>query len=232
MDYFLVDNLLTPDPKDRVAIVTAVKTHTEDDIVKRMKLRGNLLTETDIRAVVFAYQDELGLIVEEGGGINTKLFNAQPSITGKFDDSIDSFDATRHKVRYNINFSKTVREKIAKIKTHKVAAPTTGPVIAQIKDSVSGLNDGTLSAGGTLEIFGTRLKVLTEVDSNGVFFIAADGTEYQVATLSENKPSKLIVIIPPLPAGTYKLEVRTNYIVTKDPGKQLRKVQFDAPLNM
>ncbi len=232
MDYFLVDNPLTPDPKDRRAIVTGVKTHTEDDIVKRMKLRGNLLTETDMRAVIFAYQEELGLIIEEGDGINTKLFSAQPSIAGKFDNINDSFDAARHKLRYSINFNKTVREKIVKIKTHKVVVPEKGPVIIDIKDSVSGLNDGTLSAGGTLEIIGMRLKVLTEVDGNGVFFIATDGTEHKVVTLVENMPSRLIVIIPPLPAGTYTLEVRTNYVVTKEPGKQLRKVQYNAPLNM
>ncbi len=232
MDYFLIDNPLTPDPKDRVAIVTGVKTFDATAIIRRMKLRGNLLTETDMRAAIFAYEDEIGLIVEEGGGINTNLFNAQPSIAGKFDNANDTFDPSRHKLNYNLSFTKSIREKAAKIKTHKVVTPENGPVITAIRYSVSGLIDGTLSAGSTLEITGVRLKVFTEMDDNGVYFVARDGAGHKAATLVENKPSRLIALLPPLPGGTYTLEVRTNFMGVKAPGKQLRKVQYSQPLTM
>jgi hypothetical protein len=63
-----------------------------------------------------------------------------------------------------------------------------------------------------------------------VYFVAVDGTEYKAVTLVENKPSRLIVMLPSLPSGTYMLEVRTHFINSSKPGKQLRKIQFAKPL--
>ncbi|MDR1458892.1 MAG: DUF4469 domain-containing protein [Bacteroidales bacterium] len=232
MDYFLLDNPLTEDPDDQIAIVANVRTYTDSQIVQRMMKRGTSLTETDILAVVNSYHSEIGLIIEEGDGINTALINAQPAIGGKFNSVNDSFDKARHAVNYGVNFSKPIRLKIAGYRMNKVQTPETGPVVASVKDSVSGLSDGALSAGGVLEISGKCLKIFTDIPDNGVFFIAAGGTEYRAATFVENKPSRLIVMIPELPSGTYSLEIRTNFIKVATPGKQLRKARFGKPLTM
>jgi hypothetical protein len=130
-------------------------------------------------------------------------------------------------MHYNVSFSQTIQAKADKVKMNKIQALNTGPVIIGIRDSVSGLTDGTLTAGGVLDIYGTRLKVFAESADNGVYFVAAGGTEYKAVTLVENKPSRLIVM---LPSGTYVLEVRTHYINSNKPGKQLRKIQFSKPL--
>ncbi|MDR2285970.1 MAG: hypothetical protein LBE04_00615 [Prevotellaceae bacterium] len=42
-----------------------------------------------------------------------------------------------------MNFSKEIREKISKVKMVKIQAPATGPIIVAIKNSLSGLTDGT-----------------------------------------------------------------------------------------
>jgi hypothetical protein len=133
---------------------------------------------------------------------------------------------------YAVNFSKNIREKAGKVKMTKVQTPVTGPIIAAIKDSISGLTDGTLSIGGVLDISGSRLKEYPELPDDGVYFIAADGTEYKVSTLVENKPSRLITMIPELSAGVYTLEMRTHYIGSSVPGKQLRKAQFAKQLSV
>jgi hypothetical protein len=138
----------------------------------------------------------------------------------------------RHKTHYSVNFSRTIQEKVAKIKVSKVQTPNTGPLITAIRDGVSGLTDGTLSAGGVLDIAGSRLKVFPDLPDNGVYFVAPDGKEYKATSLIENKPSRLIVMLPSLPSGTYTLEVRTHFIGNVTPGKQLRKEQFSKPLNI
>jgi hypothetical protein len=48
----------------------------------------------------------------------------------------------------------------------------------------------------------------------------------------ENKPARLIVMLPSLPSGTYTLKVHTPFIGNTTPGKQLRKAQFPKPLNI
>jgi ribosomal protein S17E len=232
MDYFFIDNPLTGDPNDKMGILTNVRTYTDPQIVKRMMQRGTLLTETDILATLNLYSSEIGRIVEEGDGIHTDLINAQPSLVGKFIDVSDSFDGNRHKVTYNVNFSKAIQQKIGGYKMRKVQTPDTGPIIIAVKDSISGLTDGTLSAGGVLELSGHCLKIFTDMPDNGVVFIAADNTEYKASVFVDNKPSRFAVMIPVLLAGTYTLEVRTNYIKSSAPSKQLRKTQFDKPLTM
>jgi hypothetical protein len=232
MDYFLSDNHLTPDSEDQVAIPANIRSYTDEDIIDRIMQRGTTLTRPDLLAAILAYREEHKFIVEEGNGFNTGLINAGPNILGKFNSVTDSYDHSRHQLRYGVNFSKDIREVVSKVKMTKIQAPNMGPLIVAIKDSISGLTDGTLSAGGALDIAGSRLKVYPDLPDDGVYFIASDGTEYKVTTLIENKPSRLIVMIPALPAGVYTLEVRTHYIKNTTQGKQLRKTQFSKLLNM
>jgi hypothetical protein len=232
MDYFLTENNLTPDPNDQVAIPANIRSYTDEDIVDRIMQRGTTLTRPDLLATIQAYRAEHGYNIEEGNGFNTGLINAGPSITGKFNDVTDSFDHTRHSLRYSVNFSKEIRDKIGAVKMVKVQTPVTGPIIIAVKDSLSGQTDGTLTAGGVLDISGSRLKVYPDIPEDGVYFIASDGTDYKASTLVENKPSRLIAMIPSLPAGAYILEVRTHYIGSSTQGKHLRKAQFSKVLNM
>ncbi|MDR2775983.1 MAG: DUF4469 domain-containing protein [Tannerella sp.] len=232
MDYFLIDNCLTPDPNDQIAIPANIRSYTDEQIIDRIMQRGTTLTRPDLLAAVRAYQEEHGYIVEEGNGFNTGLINADPTVAGKFNSVTDAYDSSRHRMYYAVNFSKNIREKFGRVKMTKVQAPVTGPIIVAVKDSISGLTDGTLSVGGVLDISGSRLKAYPDLPDDGVYFIASDGTEYKVSTLVENKPSRLIAMIPELPAGGYTLEVRTHFISSSVPGKQLRKAQFAKQLSV
>jgi hypothetical protein len=51
--------------------------------------------------------------------------------------------------------------------------------------------------------------------ANGVYFIDEQGnrTQVDVSDIVINKPSELMIMIPSLPAGTYQLEVTTQYSV-------------------
>jgi hypothetical protein len=232
MDYFLIDNHLTSDPDDQIAIPANIRSFNDEQMIDRIMQRGTTLTRPDLLAAIRAYQEEHGYIVEEGNGFNTGLITAGPGILGKFNSVTDSFDRSRHRMHYSVNFSRTIQEKVDRVKMNKVQAPNTGPVIAGIRDSLSGLTDGTLSAGGVLDIAGSRLKVYPDLADDGVYFMAADGTEYKATSLVENRPARLIVMLPPLPSGSYTLEVRTHFVNSAAPGKQLRRAQFPKPLNI
>jgi hypothetical protein len=233
MDYFLTDNYLTSDPDDQIAIPTNIRSYSDDQIIDRIMLRGTTLTRPDLLAAIRAYQEEHGYIVEEGNSFNTGLITAGPDIVGKFNSVTDSYDHSRHKMHYSVNFSRTIQEKTAGIKMSKVQTPNTGPIITGIRDGISGLTDGTLTAGGVLDISGNRLKVFPDLPDDGVYFIVSGGgAEYKASTLIENKPARLIIMLPSMPSGTYTLEVRTHFIGSSAPGKQLRKVQFAKLLNI
>jgi hypothetical protein len=98
MDYFLSDNHLTSDPENQIAILANIRSYTDDDIIDRIMQR----TSPDLLAAILAYREEHKFIVEEGNGFNTGLINAGPNILGKFNSVTDSYDHSRHQLRYGV----------------------------------------------------------------------------------------------------------------------------------
>jgi Domain of unknown function (DUF4469) with IG-like fold len=86
--------------------------------------------------------------------------------------------------------------------------------ILQVTDVKSGSVNDLLTPGRNLKIAGSKIKVAGNDPFIGVFFV---NTTSNVRTMVEesdmvtNNPSELIVVIPALPAGTYQLEVVTQY---------------------
>ena len=68
-------------------------------------------------------------------------------------------------------------------------------------------------------------------------FLAADichsaATKVDEADIVINNPSELMIIIPALPAGTYQLEVTTQYSTGNKLLKEVRSAVFDRPLTV
>jgi hypothetical protein len=83
--------------------------------------------------------------------------------------------------------------------------------------------------GGMGQIEGHRLKFDPTDAAQGIFFIAADGTETQVAIVGRNKPADLMFMVPDtLTAGEYTLEVRATIHGSTD----VRTGALEAPLTV
>ena len=68
-------------------------------------------------------------------------------------------------------------------------------------------------------------------------FLAADichsaATKVDEGDIVVNNPSELMIIIPALPAGTYQLEVTTQYSTGNKLLKEVRSAVFDRPLTV
>lgn len=71
---------------------------------------------------------------------------------------------------------------------------------------------------------GTKLRVVGDKPGVGIFFretVTNTATKVDEGDIVVNNPSELMIIIPALPAGTYQLEVTTQYSM----GKQWLKEQ-------
>lgn len=94
--------------------------------------------------------------------------------------------------------------------------------------------DGREERLGELRIAGSKLKLAGDNPSNGVFFVdaATQGrTAVEASDIVTNNPSELLVVIPPLAAGKYTVEVVTQYAVStllKEP----RTALFDKALTV
>jgi hypothetical protein len=81
---------------------------------------------------------------------------------------------------------------------------------------VSGAVDTTLTSGGVIEVLGSNIKLSGERPEVGLYLVYENGAEIKVSTIVTNKPSHLIVQLPLLASGTYKLKVVTQYNSGKD----------------
>ena len=79
-----------------------------------------------------------------------------------------------------------------------------------------------LTPNRNLRINGSKIKIDGENTENGVYFVHQDTkerTRVDNSDIATNNPSEIMIVIPELPAGTYKLEITTQY----SPGKNLKQ---------
>jgi hypothetical protein len=233
LEFNLVENLLTAAPDDFMAQVTNVRSFNDSEIADRMLQSGAGLTKSDILSVLESYKGTVCNIIADGGAVDTALFVLRPSIAGVFNSASDTFSPSRHQIKSNLHQGVAIRDAVQKIKTQKVQVIDPVPNITQVKDVVNGANDH-ITAGLVLEISGSRLKILFEDDSNGIFLIPlSGGKEIKLLQLVENKPARLMAMIPAsIEAGEYYLEVRTTWSGNTKPSKTLKTGRFHKILTI
>lgn len=228
LKYALRENLLTPDENDYMAQAADVRSFTLEEIIDLMMEKGTTLTRADTAATLQVYGEVISALIAGGAAVNTPLINTSLSISGVFKGAADSFDKARHTINLNITAGTLLKEALSKVKTEKTQAADTSPYITQVTDVVSGKVNSQLTAGGIVELIGARLKFDPKDNTQGIFFIPeADGTEVRAAIIAENKPARLLAVIPSdLPVGNRYIEVRTKIIGSSQKSKTLKAGRF------
>ena len=231
LKYTLRENLLTPDENDYMAQAADVRSFSLDEIIDLMMEKGSTLTKADTKAALQVYGEVVSALIKDGAAVNTPLMNTSLSISGVFNGATDSFDKKRHSVNLNLTAGPLLKDAAAKIKCEKTEAADTNPYITEVTDIVSGKVNEVLTAGGIVQLVGSRLKFDQKDESQGIFFVAETGEAVRATVIAENKPARLMAIIPAdLPAGNRYVEVRTKYTVGGKPLKKAKIGRFTKPL--
>ncbi|MGI5067957.1 DNA-binding domain-containing protein [Treponema denticola] len=233
LKYSLRENLLTPAPDDYMAQAADVRSYTLDEIIDLMMEKGSTLTRADVAATLQVYGEVVSAIIKDGSAVNTPLMNTSMSISGVFDGANDSFDKKRHTVNLNITAGTLLRDAAAKIKCEKTEGVSTDPYITEVTDIVTGTVNTTLTKGGVVQLVGARLKFDAKDTAQGIFFVPETGAPVRAAVIAENKPARLMAIIPAdLAAGTYYIEVRSKHSGGGKPLKAVKAGRFAKPLTV
>lgn len=233
LKYALRENLLTPEPDDYMAQTVDARSYSGEEIVELMLKRGSTLTKADAAAAVELYNTVCAELIADGCNLNTPLMNTSLSVSGVFSGANDSFDPSRHAIKLNIAPGTLLREAAGKVRAEKTQAASTDPYITAVRDVVSGEVNGTLTAGGILEATGSRLKYDAADQEQGLFLVPASGAAIRCDVVAENKPARLMVMIPAtVPAGTYHVEVRTKLDSSGKPSKSLKVGRFSKELTV
>ena len=233
LKYCLRENLLTPAPDDYMAQAADVRSYTLDEIIDLMMDKGTTLTRADVAATLQVYGEVCSSLIKDGAALNTPLMNTSMSISGVFDGANDSFDKKRHTVNLNITAGTLLRDAVTKVKCEKTEAAGTDPYITEVTDIVTGTANTTLTKGGVVQLVGSRLKFDAKDEAQGIFFVPETGEAVRAAVIAENKPARLMAIIPAdLAAGTYYIEVRSKHSGGGKPLKAVKAGRFAKPLTV
>jgi len=179
------------------------------------------------------YGEVVSAIIKDGSAVNTPLMNTSMSISGVFNGANDAFDKKRHTVNLNITAGILLRSVLPKIKCEKTEGASTDPYITEVTDIVTGTVNTTLTKGGVVQLVGARLKFDAKDAAQGIFFVPETGEAVRAAVIAENKPARLMAIIPAdLTAGTYYIEVRTKILEGNKSGKTLKTGRFNKALTV
>ena len=230
LKYSLVDNPLTPDPTDFMARIQNLEMNEISDIVEEMTQEGAILKSVECNAVIHDFFKRLAKRITKGQGLRSPYLDIAPSIKGVFINEEDRFDPDRHGLVLNLVAGAVLKEALASMQVTKVAATDPREPKAKKFFDQRTKGDTTLTPLGTANLLGENLKIDSEKDDEGVFFInTADNSETKASYMYENLPRKLQFEIPDaLITGSYVIEVRNRPRNTKE----LRSGRFKNPLNV
>jgi DNA-binding domain/Domain of unknown function (DUF4469) with IG-like fold len=213
---YLYDNVLTKDnPNDFTARTASERSLNVQQICQSAVGRGG----ADISASAMEHATELFLKemayqLCDGYSINTGYFTANTTIRGVFDSPSETFNKDKHSIIFQFNQGEKLRAEIPNIEVEILGVAESSAVILQVTDVKSGSVNDLLTPGRNLKIVGSKIKVTGDDASVGVYFVdttTQERTKVEQSDIVTNNPSEVMVVIPELAAGTYTIEVLTQY---------------------
>jgi len=232
----LYPNLLTEDPNDFAARVISERSLNVKQICSEAVGRGGApTTAAAMEHNVNLFLKEMAYQLCNGFSVNTGYFTASPLIKGVFNSLSESFDPVKHALLFQMNQGELLRKEIGNIQV-VISGPGSSSIkIDEVVDVKTGSVNNSLSPAKGLRIYGFKIKVAGENPDNGVYFINQATNERTKVPNDEfitNNPSEVVVGVPELPAGTYKLEITSQFNNGPEYLKDPRTFTFDKLLTI
>ena len=233
----LYDNLLTPDPNDFSARVISESSLTIRDICESSATRGGAdVSAPAMQHGVELFLKEMAYLLCDGFSVNTGYFTAVPSIRGAFNSPNENFNSSKHSILFQFTQGEAMRKEIANVEVEILGVAEAGTEIMQVTDVKTGSVNDQITPNRNLKIIGSRIKLVGDHPDIGLVFIDETNPsnifKVEMDEFVVNNPSELIIVIPEdMPIGQYKLQLTTQYAISKLL-KTPRTVVFDKILTV
>ena len=229
-------NLLTDDLNDFSARVSSERSLSIGDICNSAGARGGAdISAASMKHAVELFLKEMAYQLCDGFSVNTGYFTASPSIRGVFNSPTENFDSNKHSILFQFNQGEMLRNELPGIKVEILGTAESGAFIGQVLDVKSGSVNDLLTPNRNLRIGGSKLKVTGDSPEIGIYFVN-QATQARVkvdeSDIVTNNPSEVIIITPALTAGSYKIEISTQYSGSAKLLKEQRVLLFDKELTV
>ena len=184
-----------------------------DQVVNRIIERGSTVGRADVASVLEDFFGAVESLLLDGWNVSTPGANYRVSIRGIFEGQGDSYDSSRHQITARASAGRRLRSTIShRARLEKVVAARTTPIVLEYIDVDSGETNAALTPGGQGRLTGNLVKFDQGDPAQGIFFVAADGSETRVESVAWNGSAKHIFLVPAtLSAGEYELQVRAAW---------------------
>ena len=232
-EVYLRPNTLTKDnDRDCIADVHAhTATQRNEDIAEIITKERSEFRKETIMSILNMRDKAVKELIEQGVSFMDGLVQISPRVSGVWETENSAYDEKVHKRTVDLIPTADLRTALDEIGVKVLGAKEETARITEITDTATGLKDGTLTIGDDIIIEGEKIKVDEKDAAQGVFFKAADGTEYKTERrLSVNKPSQIIARVPKeVPAGAVTVIVRTKLTGSNKTLKEVREMIFKLP---
>ncbi len=181
------------------------------------------------------FLEEMGELLSNGFAINTGYFAATASIRGSFNSKHDTFDKEKHAVTYKFTQGSVLRKKAAETEAEILHISGTRYGIECVLDHHTGSENNLLTPSNALKITGVNLKLVGSHSDVGVYFInetTGERTKVPATDVITNENARLMIVIPDLQPGSYRLEYVTQYAGKGTPLLEPRSSTFVPTLQV
>ena len=232
---YLYDNALTDNPNDFVARVQSERSLNVKDICQTAATRGGAdISAASMEHAVNLWLKEMAYLLCDGFSINTGWFTANAHIKGVFDSPNETFNPAKHTLLFDFLQGSQLRKEIDSVEVNILGVADTSLSVAQVTDVKTGSVNDLLTANRNLRIIGSKLKIVGDNAANGIYFVnqtTQARVKVDASDIVYNNPSELVILIPALAAGTYQLEITTQFAGT-NLLKEPRTAVFDKILTV
>jgi hypothetical protein len=214
---WLYKNLLTSDPDDYVIRPVSERSLDVHEICTSATSRGGAdISAAAMEHAANLFLAEMGYQLCDGFSVNTGWFTAGPHVRGIVKSPTEQYNREKHTLLFEFHQGALLRKELEDVTVEILGVAEVGAVIAQVTDVKTGSVNNLLTPNRNLKIAGHKIKIAGDLAVNGIYFVnqtTGGRTKVDDSDIVTNNPSELIVVIPPLTAGTYHLEVTTQFAI-------------------
>jgi hypothetical protein len=214
--YSLYENFMRNE-EDGLSYYAKVKSRgfvTRNDIIDMIVERNTTVTRQEIASVLEHLEEVVKSNLKMGFTVQTGLFTVSVGIRGSFDALDDEFDPLRHKAVINVRTSPSLKKLAATGLTLEKGKPTLpNPSVIKLFDYKTRTTNLRLTPGSVASVSGSKLRIDTEDENQGIFFINEENPEgIKVEDIVFSTDGKLVFNVPEnMENGEYMVTVKCGF---------------------
>lgn len=211
---YLYPNHLLAKQNEFVPRVCSERTINVKEICESAVRRGGAPgTPEEMEYKVNLFLDEMAYLLCNGYAVNTGYFTGNAHLNGVFNSAGESFDPARHTLSFSFNQGELLRQEIKDLRVDILGIAKNVMFISEVTDQKTGSVNNIITPNRNLIIKGGKLKIAGNSET-GVYLIHIEtGNKLKIdpSDVVVNYPTELMIALPDLIPGDYKLEVVSQF---------------------